>query len=241
MALLFEGTLSLDGGEIIPARLELAIDRAQLAALLASPVENGDTAGAPRRLGERAWSIAESSDTNRLGAPEATSGAPAAKRAGGFEPIEIRDHPGRRIKLYHLEQISDPAKIWAALAERFPWAGFKIPAGGQLTAGDLAGYGEVDRPAESGEVISQLDSDWATIEPHLDELVTDEGRPVRGYQSRIAEYLGGSNDGHFRRTRVEPLVDRFKQWIKEEWVFSSSSSGPADDDESADSSETRAA
>lgn len=212
--LLFEGTLSFDGGPAIPAQLELAVDRRELARLLANTGAGSD---APDKLPAVSPKPVLSAGAKR----------PASR---GFEPIEIREHPGRRIKFEMLERISDPAKIWAALAERFPWANFKVPAGGELTAGDL---GEVS------DELSQLESDWLTIEPHLDDLVTDQGRPVRGYQSRIAEALGGTNDGHFRRARVEPLVTRFRAWIDEEWVFTSSSSGEEEadcSDETAESS-----
>jgi hypothetical protein len=233
--LLFEGTLTLDG-QAIPARLELAIDRRELATLLASLTENGEVG--PQR---REWRGDISSSQLASGAPIVANGDSSgaivkrAGPAGGFEPIEIREHPGRRIKFEHLAYISDPAKIWAALAERFPWAGFKVPAGGELTAGDLAGDGDT---AINGDTISQLDSDWLTIEPHLDDLVTDEGRPVRGYQSRIAEYLGGTNDGHFRRERVMPLVERLRVWIDEEWILSSSSTQDEETDEAGESGES---
>lgn len=210
-ALMLEGTLTLDG-QSIPARLTLEIDRRELAALLSAlPVAS------PAGIGDTSPSCAAASSIPAL---------PAGKR-GGFEPIEIREHPGRRIKFEHLALISDPAKIWAALAERFPWAGFKVPAGATLGPGDIVGDGDT---AISGDAISQLDSDWATIEPHLDELVTDEGRPVRGYQSRIAEHLGGANDGYFRRERVMPVVERLRVWIDEEWLSSSSSPDEEDDE-----------
>lgn len=239
--LLFEGTLTLDG-QAIPARLELAIDRRELAALLeaggigqprrewrAVPVD-------PARSGDAACvsPAGKTPDPRAEGSPRPVMTAGATRTTKGFEPIEIREHPGRRIRFEHLAMISDPAKIWAALAERFPWAGFKVPSGTpELTAGDLAG--EMDHPAESGEVISQLDSDWLVIEPHLGELVNDEGRPVRGYQTKIAALLSGTNDGHFRRARVEPVVNRLKRWIEEEWVFSTSSSP---DDEADEGDET---
>lgn len=229
MTLLFEGTLTLDG-QSIPARFTLDIDRRELARLLANPAGNGATSS-PRRE----W-------RGELVDATTNGDAPALRPSrGGFEPIEIRPHPGRRITFEMLEWITDPAKRWKALAERFPWADFKVPTGTpELTAGDLGSTtsptGAVSEPVED-----QLDSDWLTIEPHLDDLVTDEGRPVRGYQSRIAEYLGGSNDGHFRRARVEPLVTRFKAWLNEEWIYTSTSAPDVDPAENAESGETRAA
>lgn len=229
MALLFEGTLQLDG-RAVPARLTLDIDRRELARLLDRLAINDD-AGSPRR----AWRglTADTAKNGDTGASPQTAIPAPSKRGSAFEPIEIRPHPGRRITFEMLEWITDPAKRWAALAERFPWADFKVPAGTpELTAGDLVG---IDESSEADE-LSQLDQDWLTIEPHLDDLVSDEGRPVRGYQSRIAEYLGGTNDGHFRRARVEPLVTRFKAWLTEEWVYTSSTSAPdEEEDESAES------
>jgi hypothetical protein len=230
--LLFEGTLTLDGGPPVPARLELVIDRAQLATLLMAM-------GAP---------IIESGEAARMPAPQVSQARIA--KSSAFEPIEIRDHPGRRITSEVFARIGDPAKIWAALAERFPWADFKVPAGAALTAGDLADTDDVDHHAEQSEaraetptarLQAQLDSDWLAIEPYLSGLLDEEGTPRRGYQSRMAELLGGENAGAFRRKRVLPLVERFERWADEEWVYSSTTPAPDEDaDESAETPDTAA-
>lgn len=246
--LTFAGQVTFDDAAPVYAEFALEIDRARLAAILQALLDgqpvtapipdlragNGDASATvthrSRPTGPRSFAVATEAGVKEIDKLSISS----------QEPIEVRDHPGRRIRLEHLDQIADSANKWAAIAARFPWLfpaeqkSVKAPdsmAEIEAMANSVTGGDAAPRP-------SQLDLDWRTIEAHLDELVSDAGELVRGHQSRIAELLGGSNEGAFRRSRVLPVEARLKRWVEAEWLYSTSSTPDESGDEADESGES---
>lgn len=134
---------------------------------------------------------------------------PALPAPAGDLPIEIRPHPGRSVTRADVAAADSESARWALLAQRYPWLFADDPALDKppATAKDIKRLGRSAGASGGGDTAASLTADLAAVADIADELLDDDGAPVYGAQSRVADALGVTNGGAHRKRILAVLAE----------------------------------